>query len=159
MPIPVSERIAAKVFNRLQRLATGYSQSTYITEVVRPLNPATHTPEDKQIVLFQRKERNEELDFPGNPPASAYDMTFSIRVHLSPSEGDTTPIDTYQEYIEADVQSVLTDGVAWHNWDGIAINSRFESPETGVSAEFNTITIPLVVTYRTSETNLYTARA
>lgn len=158
--VPVGERIAEKVFQRLQRLAAGFSSNTIVSEVIRPKMFNEETPKHNQIVLVSGDlEIDEALSHPGNPAATAWVQHFHIHCHVIPSEKDPTPVETYFAYLLADVRKVLTAPTAWHNWDELAINTVFRNPERALpTGGFARITLPMLVTYRTPENDPYTVR-
>lgn len=168
MPItlPVQERIAEELFFRLQFLASGYDPDVPVSEVVRPTRLGSWTPQHMQIVLTAADaEVNPELQCPGNPPAVAWNVTFNIRCHLLPSESDTTPIDRYKLLMVAAVHKVVQDTALltftypWHTFNDLALDSRWQTPEQiDADGGVDGINVPLLVIYRTDETNPYNVR-
>lgn len=161
MAYPVSERIAIVVLKRLERLqVSGYGQVDF-NSVVRPTRQGGYTPQHRQIVLTQQPPaRVPELDCPGNPPAEANDLRFTMQCHAMPSERDPRALDELLNYMAADARYAVTDATNWHTFGGLAINARFEDTEMiPPSGSFAAVYVPLVVTYRTDETNPYTVRA
>lgn len=159
--LPISERIAAVLFERLQLLTAGLSDYTHVYEVIRPTRLGGFTPRHLQIVLTAGdKERITELDYPGNPPANAYSQTWNIRCHLMPSEKDPTPIDTYMELIAADVvRAVCGTDSDWYRFNGLAIDATWESHEA-IQADggLDGVNVPLAVLYRVAENDPFNHR-
>ena len=158
---PVAERIAGEIEHRLQRLLLGTSSPIRVREIVRPKRNESNTPIHLQIVLTQGDpEVDEALSHAGYPPATCWKQWFSIRCHLMPSELDPTPVDTYQNYLVADIRRAVCKDASWWTFDGLAINSQWDnvigSDMDGGLAAFN---MPLIVWYRTDETDPYTLRA
>lgn len=154
------------LFDRLQFLAAQYSLYTPVSEVIRPTRMGGFTPKHLQIVLTQNApERNEELDCPGNPPATAYQLLFNIRCHVMPSEKDITVVDEIINTFAADVVMVVCDEAVheqgpWHTMNDLAVSSEWQSLESIDSdGSFTGISVPLLVTYRTDENNPYNVRA
>lgn len=158
--LPISERIADALFERLQLLESGHSVLTPSPQVVRPTRLGGFTPKDRQVVLTQSSpERVPELDYPGNPPANCYSITFNIRCHVLPSEKDPTPIDTIVNAMSADVVKVITEPTNWHTFGGLAIDAELEAHENiDGDGGIDGVNVPVTVFYRTSETNPYTSR-
>lgn len=166
MPItdlPILERIAVELFNRLERVAEGNRlPDANLVEVLRSKRLGDWTPQHLQIVLTQDNPVfNDGASHPGNPPAIAYDVTFNVRVHLMPSEKDPTPIDTYINILAADITMALTTDVGshWYDFNDLAVDAHIGGVEQidsegGVDG-FN---LPIVVTYRHSEDNPYEVR-
>ena len=102
-----------------------------------------------------------ELDCPGNPPSQGWQQTFLIRVHVAPSENDTTPVEVYEDIIEAEIhRAIVTVAATWYTFDDNAINADFGPQQTATSdGGYDGIAIPLMVTYRVAEGDLYTVRA
>lgn len=164
--LPIAERIATEIFERLQFLLAGYDPLTPVVEVVRPVRFGGFTPKHMQIVLTQESpERNPELDCVGNPPAIAYDTVFNIRCHVLPSESDTTPIDYYLHAMAANVKRVVQDesliqsAWPWHTMGNLAINSVWETEEhIDADGGIDGVNVQLRVTYRTDENNPFNKR-
>jgi hypothetical protein len=102
-----------------------------------------------------------ELDCPGNPPAVAFQQTFSIRVHIAPSEKDTTPVEVYEDVMEAEIhKAIVNDAATWHTFGDLAINADIGAQQTVVSdGSYDGIAVPLAVTFRITEGDPYTVRA
>jgi hypothetical protein len=130
--------------------------------VVRPTKIATYSPQNGLIVLTRGEvARVAELDCPGNPPAIAYQQTFLIRVHIAPSERDTTPVEAYEDIVESEIhKAIVTDAATWHTFGDLALNADFGAQQTVVSdGGYDGIAVPLMVTYRISEGDPYQVRA
>ena len=157
---PVVTRIGSELFDRLQKLAAGYSPFTALYEVVRPTRNADYTPRHLQIVLTKADpEEVTELGCPGNPPAIAWRQRFDIRCHVLPSEKDSTPIDTYCEVMAADVVRVVCDATRWHTFAELAINAEWLPTEMIVSDAIAGVVVPIAITFRTDEGNPFNVRA
>lgn len=159
--LPVISRIGQELFDRLKRLEADYSDFLSISEVVRPLRLGQYTPKHLQIVLTKGDaERVPELDCFGNPPAIAWRQRFDIRCHVMPSERDDTPLDTYNELMQASVVKTVCDASQWHTFGGVAVNAEWDQAELidsdGGPAGIN---VPILITYRTDEGNPFNARA
>lgn len=157
---PIISLISDEILARLQTSVSGGSGPFSFVNVVRPTKLATYTPQHGMIVLTRGDvARVTELDCPGNPPAIAYMQTFLIRVHIAPSEKDTTPIEVYEDVFEAEIhQAIRTDGT-WYQFDGNAINADFGPQQTSTSdGGYDGIAVALMVTYRVAEGDPYTVR-
>ena len=158
---PVVSLISDEILCRLQTL-TGASFGAYeFPKVVRPTKLATYVPQHGSVILTRGDvERVSALDCPGNPPATAWQQTFLIRVHIAPSESDNNAVEVYEDLAEAKIHRALTDATNWHTFGGYSINAEIGSVQTATSdGGYDGIAIPLIVTYRTSEGDLYTVRA
>jgi hypothetical protein len=159
---PVVSRISDEIFARLQALVSGSAGAYSFVDVVRPTKLATYTPQHGLIVLTRGEvSRVTELDCPGNPPAVAFQQTFSIRVHIAPSEKDTTPVEVYEDVMEAEIhKAIVNDQATWHTFGNLAINADIGAQQTVVSdGSYNGIAVPLTVTFRITEGDPYTVRA
>ncbi len=159
---PVVSRISDEIFARLQALVSGSVGAYSFADVVRPTKLATYTPQHGLIVLTRGEvSRVTELDCPGNPPAVAFQQTFSIRVHIAPSEKDTTPVEVYEDVMEAEIhKAIVNDSATWHTFGDLAINADIGAQQTVVSdGSYDGIAVPLVVTFRVTEGDPYTVRA
>lgn len=157
---PIITKISDEIYSRLEALVAVPNDAFTFCDVVRPSKIATYTPRHAMIVLTRGDvSRVTDLDCPGNPPAVAYQQTFLIRVHLAPSEKDTTPIEYYEDVAEAEIIKAIRTSSTWHTFDGNAINAEFAAVQTATSdGGYDGIAVPLVVTYRVSESDPYTAR-
>jgi hypothetical protein len=159
---PVVSRISDEIFARLQALVSGSAGAYSFANVVRPTKLATYTPQHGLIVLTRGEvSRVTELDCPGNPPAVAFQQTFSIRVHIAPSEKDTTPVEVYEDVMESEIhKAIVNDPATWHTFGELAINADLGAQQTVVSdGGYDGIAIPLTVTYRVTEGDPYTVRS
>jgi hypothetical protein len=159
---PVVSRISDEIFARLQSLVSGSAGAYSFANVVRPTKLATYTPQHGLIVLTRGEvSRVTELDCPGNPPAVAFQQTFSIRVHIAPSEKDTTPVEVYEDVMEAEIhKAIVNDAATWHTFGDLAINADLGAQQTVVSdGGYDGIAVPLTVTFRVTEGDPYTVRA
>jgi len=159
---PVVSRISDEIFARLQALVSGSAGAYSFADVVRPTKLATYTPQHGLIVLTRGEvSRVTELDCPGNPPAVAFQQTFSIRVHIAPSEKDTTPVEVYEDVMEAEIhRAIVNDAATWHTFGDLAINADLGAQQTVVSdGSYDGIAVPLTVTFRITEGDPYTVRA
>ncbi len=159
---PVVSRISDEIFARLQALVSGSAGAYSFANVVRPTKLATYTPQHGLIVLTRGEvSRVTELDCPGNPPAVAFQQTFSIRVHIAPSEKDTTPVEVYEDVMEAEIhKAIVNDAATWHTFGNLAINADLGAQQTVVSdGGYDGIAVPLAVTFRITEGDPYTVRA
>jgi hypothetical protein len=154
LTLPVDEEITQAVFERLEFVPG--------STVVRPTKQDDEwTPEDLQIVLVKQfPVRVTELDHPGNPPAIAWMMRLNIKLHVMPSQHDELPPELMLSELAAAVMQTLAQNPQWHNWGGLAIDTQFadlehEPSESGLES----VTLPLEITYRVSETDPYQVRA
>jgi hypothetical protein len=141
---------------------SGSAGAYSFANVVRPTKLATYTPQHGLIVLTRGEvSRVTELDCPGNPPAVAFQQTFSIRVHIAPSEKDTTPVEVYEDVMEAEIhRAIVNDAATWHTFGDLAINADLGAQQTVVSdGGYDGIAVPLAVTFRVTEGDPYTVRA
>ena len=160
--VPVIEDIAVVLFSRLQGLLVAGTYQTTASEIIRPLRLGGYTPKDWQVVLTQGETKiNEELSFPGNPPATAFETRFDIRCHVMPSEGSSTALATLVNQIAADIRKVVcaTGGNAWSSFGGNAIDASWPPHEQIISdGSFGGVNVPIEILYRTREGDPYTLR-
>jgi hypothetical protein len=158
---PVISLISDEIFARLQTLVSGSVGAYAFAKVVRPTKVATYTPQNGLIVLTRGEiVRVTDLDCVGNPPAIAYMQTFLIRVHIAPSEKDTTPLELFEDVAEAEIHRAIRTSDTWYQFNDNAINADFGAQQTATSdGGYDGIAIPLMVTYRVAEGDPYTVRA
>jgi hypothetical protein len=83
-----------------------------------------------------------------------------IRVHIAPSEKDTTPIELYEDVAEAAIHKAIVTAGTWHTFGGYAINADLQPAiQTTADGGYEGIAVPVAVTYRVTEGNPYQVRA
>ena len=157
--LPVIERIARVIEARLKN-------TEGIVGVVRPTRTGNFRPKDNQILLKQGDDqRRPELDCPGNPPAIANEMPFSVMLELRPSDKDDTSIDTFKNTFRARAITALTkperEGDDWVTFNRLAVNSRIgnATPYLDDAGEVAGIKLTIAVIYRHDENNPCNLRA
>ena len=160
--LPIVEKIAVELKRRLDLLADA-SNTTYntkVNEVIRPSRLESYTPKDMQIVLTTAAIAPvPELMCPGNPPAVAKRITFSIHCNVMNDEKVIEPIDTIVHMFAADVEQVVASEPLWHNFDENAINAYFlPHVRHSTSGGIDGINVPIEIVYRTAENDPYEVR-
>ena len=158
---PVISLISDELFARLETLVSVPNDGIVIVGVVRPTRIGNYTPTHLLIVQTKGESvRVPESDCPGNPPAVAYSQTFNVRCHIAPSEKDPTPVERYEEVIEAAIHKAVRNTSLWHRFAGQSFNAEIMASEmvTGEGG-YEGINVPVVVTYRHDEGNPYNVRA
>jgi hypothetical protein len=117
------------------------------------------------LVVQQDSQLNEEMSHPENPPAIAFDATFNIHCFVRESDREESVMSTTSNEMAAQAMKAITNESVspnkWWQMAGNAIVSEFGmigpySESEGVNAG---VTLPLVVSYRISETDPYEVRA
>ena len=149
MSEPVIERIATEIQNRLDSYRPGGKVT--IARLGRVV------PDDILIVIQQQASRPlPQLNYPGNPPAVAFECIFNIQCFIHNQTNEVEFAKRCNQVV-ADVTRYVTnppvDPVLWHSFGGLAINafigqSRDLRTEIGV---LNGVIVPLIVQYRVSE--------
>ncbi len=152
MTEPVVEQIMANVRSRMATFTTAH----------RSTRVATWQPKDLTVHVYQgAMTPNEALSCPGNPPAQAYDLEAIVAGIVSPSDTETTAIDSFRNRLGADIIVAATDAELWHQWGGLAINTiigpiePYTAPEGGLAG----VMVRFTITFRTDENDPYTVRA
>ncbi len=164
MPVTLTvlEEIAVALFDRLEAMVDSDDYQTEVSGVLRlPRNGGEYTPEHLQIIIRQGDDEiDDELSYPGNPPAIAHRQTFNLRCHVMTSKRDTDPVESIINTFQADVIKCLTAGNNWYQFDGNATDAKIGSPEPinedGGPDGFN---LPISILYRVDENNPYNARS
>lgn len=157
---PIPELIALELVDRLWEISTANGYAFDVTEVVRPnRNGDNWKHEDLSIGIIQGPQtRLENLDCPGNPPALAYQTTYTATCVLRES-GDPSAVDE-NKAAAAIVKATVASANDWYSFGGNAIDAAFgdATPFSPGDGEVNGITVPIVVTYRISETDPFEVR-
>ena len=158
----IPELIATTLKTRLEAITTGNGYNFDVSEVKRVNRVAKDvTPRDKQIQIKQGTSAyNRAMSHGGNPPAIAYDVVYMLHCFVRNSDSDATASATSENDFDAAVKKSVCSVSDWYNFGGKAIIADWGNAKPYISAEGEHagITIPLVVTYRVSETDPYTAR-
>jgi hypothetical protein len=95
-----------------------------------------------------------------NPPAIAWQVTFQIKVFLRDTTVSETPHAVGENRIAANVRKAITTDSHWHTFQDVALFAEFGSTEPFISSEgdHQGVTVPIVVTYRASETDPFEVR-
>lgn len=160
MATPISEQIAAKIATRLAGITVANGYELTVSEVARPLRFDGFRPQNNQLIVTQGNlTRNDELSAPGNPPATAYDLEFTVAGLLMPTESSTSKIDTLRNTFASDtIKAICTPAASWHNWDTLAIDTKVGDVTDITTEESSGFKLSLTVTFRTTENNPYQSR-
>lgn len=129
-----------------------------LNDVFRPTRRGGVQVNNKSIVLVHGdSEWSPELSAPGNPPLMAYQMLVMIHCVISPSEADTTAIETEMDNFAAHVHNAVATGAGWQGLDGNAIDTRLGAirkidPEDESSRG---VVLEYLVIYRVEETDMF----
>jgi hypothetical protein len=163
MPTTVIETIAGVIKTRLSAIKTANDYSVNAT-VYRPKRGKV-SPKDGLLVLEYQDRKKSEIqssDHPGNgiPVAVTYDQTFKI-TGFRTANNDNDELDTLCDQFCSDVEVALADVDSgdWVTFGGNALEADLSEVNRGLSFEsFDMFEIYLVVKYRVSEGDPYTAR-
>jgi hypothetical protein len=163
----VIERIAVEIVRRLEAITVDGGYSFNVAGVVRPDRLGREVnPKDRLIVVYQGESQyNEAQSRPGNPPAIAYDTTFSIVCFSRESDRLNTEVaSSTNEILAAARKAIVTEATSPSVWYTMASNaiicnwgsvSPFSAGDTAHAGGI----IPLIVTHRESENDPYVARS
>ena len=163
----VIERIALEIVTRLESITTTNGYSFTVCSVVRPDRLGQLiVPEHYGIVVTQGDTNEvEELSHPGNPPAIAYETTFSIHCFVRDSDKNPTAFDPAVNEVAGQIVKALrlraADASRWTSMAELAIDSTIKAikPYPESDGTHSGVTIPLTVLFRHSEGNPYEVRA
>lgn len=162
MSDPIPERIAAVIVSRLEAITTANGYAIDVENVIRPDRQArVFTPKNNIIIVEQADSVPvPELDHPGNPPAICKALTFQIFAMNRPLDKSETPVATNNNTLEACVIKAICSPTDWHHFSNLAINAVFGTAQPCESSQGDHagVMLPLIVTYRHSETDPYTVR-
>lgn len=154
MSTPISEQIATVLVGRLEGITQQEGFDFDVSEVVR-IDRHGKQPKYRHlgIIIDETKERNPNVDTPGNPPGVGYDLTF--RLHLICRDGGDPDA---RAISDSDMQNAVRKAVTlelgdWGTFSGYAMYADFATPEPHEEAdgEVSGSVLPLIVTYRVSE--------
>lgn len=154
MSLPVIERIATEIQKRLNPVVPDRGKAIGQATIARP---GRVVPETASVVVQQQPIRPlPQLDYPGNPPAKAFESTFNINCFI---ENKTNEVEFARQCNQsmADVVRLITnpivDPVMWYSFGGLAFNSTFGQTRdlpTDIGVRGG-VSVPLIVQYRVSE--------
>lgn len=154
MNLPVIERIATEIQKRLHPVVPDRSKSIGQATIARP---GRVIPDAASVVVQQQPIRPvPQLDYPGNPPAKAFECTFHINCFI---ENKTNEVEfaKHCNLASADIVRLITnpdvDPVMWYSFGGLAFISTFGQTrdlpnDIGVRGG---VTVPLIVQFRVAE--------
>jgi hypothetical protein len=155
MTLPVVEQIAEVLVERLEQITTANGYEFDVYEVVRPTRTNNDfSPRNLSILVDQASlTRNDDLSYPGNPPAVAWDVIFNI--HCFVRESDKTEIAKAtgeNEFHSAVIKSIVTSNM-WYTMDSLAVIADIGNVEkfSSSTGDHAGVMVPLSVTYRVSE--------
>lgn len=162
MPTAVPERIATEIIERLEAITVANGYSFDVESVTRvPRDSVDWAPFNLAIVLKQGDQtRNEAHDYPGNPPAIAYELPFNIRMFVLQDDKGQAADETAINDAEATVVKAICDATNWWIfddcsydafWGGTTYFRSDQGDHTGFTKE-------LIVRYRVAETDPYVVR-
>lgn len=154
MTLPVIERIATEIRNRLNPVSPDRAKAIGQATILRP----GRTLESAASVVVQQQPTRPlpRLDYPGNPQGKAFEATFNLQCQIE-NKNDETEFAKQCNLAAADVVRLITnpadDPVMWWNFGTLAIDSTFGQvrdlvTEIGVHGG---VIVPLIVHFRVSE--------
>lgn len=157
----VAEQIVAKVRTRLATITTGAGYQFTTPNVQRPLRFVKDRVQNLEIIVtIDSMPQNQALSYMGNPPVIARDMTVICACYGMVSETDTNSADTWRNRMFGAMSKAVTSVANWWTWDSLAINSRVGDPEylADDGGQNVGVKLPVVITFRHSETDPYQVR-
>jgi len=172
--LPVVERIAQQIGNRLSGIAIALGYNFNATEIDRPNRMfSIKSVRDKDLLVLQEDATpDEENSTEGNPRALCWDQPFSICCFVLASDKDTTAVDYYTNLFIADVIAAISltppgQSVPTGNWQQfgdayggpIAMDSHISDLGiiTHPDGAFAGGIVEYTVKYRVAETSAYVA--
>ena len=154
MSTPVVERIAIEIRKRLNPVFPDRNRTLGTATIVRT---GRVVPDGVSIVIQQGPSNPlPKLDYPGNPPAKAYEVVFNINcfIGLKPSEVEfSTSCNAVVAEVVAAITTPTESPVTWFTFGGLAINANIGSSKDLPSeiAVNGGVSIPLTVHYRVAQ--------
>lgn len=161
MPTAIPELIAAEVITRLEQITTGNGYAFNVASVERVNRDGNDwTPTHRGIVVVQGDEqRNEPHDRPGNPPANAYELPFSILCFVRQSDRSSTADQAEVNAMVAAAKKAVAEGsTSWHQFDGNSYDANWGIQSNYESIDHAGASVELLVRYRISEIDPFTLR-
>lgn len=160
----VPERIAQDVQSRLLQITVANGFNFDVASVARPQRDATDWTVEHlgMIVVNDDKERLPEHDYPGNPPALAYQLP--IKIHCFVKLPDRTKEQQLSDRgVAHDMEAAAKKAVAmndihWVRLGGAAYDAMWDQTTEAVSEEMVLISLTLNTRYRVSELDPYEVR-
>lgn len=157
MPVvaTVAERIIREIVERLEL----YDDAGVVFDVYREVtDPDRMTPKKYQVVVKMiSNTRSPELDRIGNPPVLAYTMTVGLFGQLAISESDTEAMEGHGFEIAGRMIKAVVTGASWYTFDANAINATIGDVVVNGSETYQSGQVNLIIAYRVSETDPFTA--
>lgn len=165
MAKPILEKIEDELLTRLANINTrnGY-EFTVNTVKSASRDKNTWNPQPLDVIVEELElAENEELSYPGNPPRVAFDAEFAIHGYarqLDTADAESNVSDgVTPQNMKAAILKAITNGDAasWHTFNSNAVTSTLAGAVPLEAPGHQGITFNLLVTYRHSELDPYTA--
>ena len=164
---PIPELIADEIVDRLEAIAIddGYAFDVAFVTRSNRLGTNFRPQAHGMLVMLGDNQRNDEMDHPGNPPAIAYDLTVMVKCFANAGVSETGSHNTRSNEMVAAAMKAITNPTVspstWYTLGGNAINTEFGDVEyfSATEGDHAGASLPLIVTYRISETDPFTVRA
>lgn len=166
MTQPVIEKISDQIICRLEniQLKNGYAFSVAAVNILER-DSDTWTPGPLEIIVDQTDEtENEDVSYPGNPPAIAYDAEFMIHGYTKQLDRDSElsneSFGVTRHQMKAAIQKSLATPVAgdWTSFESNAVTSSMTAKAKFEGPGHDGVSVSLLVTYRTNEADPFTKR-
>lgn len=164
MTKPIIENIADEVEKRLKNITIANSYPIDATVVTSKRDTNFWNPAPGKIIIDQKEAvRNDEHSYPGNPPASAYDLQFEIWGYAGELDrkneiGICDKSISDSQMIASLQKAIANNDTSWHTFDGNAFNAQVVATSTFDAPGGSGGMVILNVQYRTSELDPYTRR-
>jgi len=163
MSTPVPERLANELVSRLETITVANGYPFNVAGVVRGNRDGTTVQYTHQSIRVDQgnKQRVEQMDCPGNPPALCWSQPFGIRCYTRNSNKPDDPQDpeaemphvtNTNEMIDAAVQAI-TAADNWHTMGDINFDTRLDAVDLfdADNGEYNGQMLVVTCLYRVSE--------
>lgn len=156
----VINRILDEIKNRVAVAVVTISGSGATVEIVQPGQATSKS--FAAVIQNKTNTRVPRLDRPGNPPAIAYDALIEIDCYIAHNDQDPREYNHDCNRAMSEIVKVVTQNGAalWYSFNALAHKANWGSPRPLISelGAKEGITVPLVVSYRVSESDPTVAR-
>lgn len=169
MPYTVLEQIEQEIESRLENVtkANGFNQTLIVR---RPTRKGVGAVVDFLAVVSRGDIQPDTTISPNgvgqaNPPYQAWEQTYEVLLFSRQSDRDETAAEILMNQMAADALEAITrkgetDEAEWYTFGGLARNASIGAPSQGLweDSVSAVLTLPIIVNFRHTENDPYTAR-
>lgn len=157
MATAIRESIALAIATQLATITVANGYEVTVVDVVRPTRMSDFSPRNLRLLLLQgQRQRDQEIDYQGNPPAIGWRQRFEVVAFVLLSDSSATAFEATLNQVISDIEKAV---MADPTWGGLAVNTTLEGEDPiDLDGPASGSIVSFTVQYRVSETSPYVNR-